>query len=215
MTLSHVFSVAVNEWGWLESNPVRKVVKPKEPRGRIRFLSQEELDRLLTACKGSDNKYLYPIVVIALSAGPRRGNIEKLKWRDVDLIRGLLFLEDTKNDEPQSIPLVGKAKDLLAELYDKRDPEIALVFPWIGDPTRPVPIEKAWQKVMAEAKIDDFRFHDLRHTAASYLAMSGASLLEIAHILGHKSLEMVKRYAHLTDNHTSAIVAKMNEKLLG
>lgn len=73
---------------------------------------------------------------------------------------------------------------------------------------------RAWTEALERAEIDDFRFHDLRHTAASYLAMSGATLAEIAEILGHKTLGVVKRYAHLTDRHTSGVVARMNRRFL-
>ena len=73
---------------------------------------------------------------------------------------------------------------------------------------------RSYEAALKAAEIDDFRFHDLRHTAASYLAMSGATLAEIAEVLGHKTLMMVKRYAHLTEQHTSAVVARMNERFL-
>ena len=71
---------------------------------------------------------------------------------------------------------------------------------------------QAWEKALREAQVKDFRFHDLRHTAASYLAMNGASLAEIAEILGHKTLAMVKRYAHFCETHTAGVVARMNER---
>jgi integrase len=213
--LSDVFTVAKKEWRWLESNPLSDVDKCKEPRGRVRFLSEDESTRLLDACKKSRKKLLYPIVVLALSAGPRQGNILKLKWRDIDFVRERIILEDTKNNERQSIPLVGLAKALLADLERGRAPDVDLVFPAEKDPTKPESIRKAWEAAVTEAQLDDFRFHDLRHTAASWLAMNGASLLEIADILGHKTLEMVKRYSHLTENHTTAIVARMNEIAFG
>ena len=80
---------------------------------------------------------------------------------------------------------------------------------------KPAPIRSAWVSALKVAAIDSFRFHDLRHCAASYLAMSGASLNEIAEILGHKTLAMVKRYAHLSDAHTNTVIERMNEKFVG
>ncbi len=80
-----------------------------------------------------------------------------------------------------------------------------------GKPTFPA---KAWQAALRAAQIDDFRYHDLRHSAASYLAMSGATLAEIAEVLGHKTLQMVKRYAHLTEQHTADVVERMAERFL-
>jgi integrase len=84
-----------------------------------------------------------------------------------------------------------------------------LVFPHV-DGTRPFLLRGPWEGAVKEAKIEDFRFHDLRHSAASYLAMNGATLAEIAEILGHKTLQMVKRYSHLTEQHTSQVVSRMN-----
>ena len=75
--------------------------------------------------------------------------------------------------------------------------------------------KKPWQEAVLEAQIEDFRFHDLRHAAASYLAESGATLADIAEILGHKTLAMVKRYAHIGEQHTSKVVARMNEQIFG
>ena len=83
------------------------------------------------------------------------------------------------------------------------------------NPAKPVEIRSAWSFALEKAKVEDFRFHDLRHTAASYLAMNGATLAEIAEILGHKTFQMVKRYAHLSEAHTASIVEKMNAKIFG
>ncbi len=80
---------------------------------------------------------------------------------------------------------------------------------------KPILIRAPWKKVLREAGIEDFKFHDLRHSAASYLAMSGASLAEIAEVLGHKTLQMVKRYSHLSEQHTAGVVSKMNKKIFG
>ena len=80
---------------------------------------------------------------------------------------------------------------------------------------QPIDIRTAWENALLKARIENFRFHDLRHSAASYLAMNGASLAEIADVLGHKTLQMVKRYAHLSETHTSSVVKKMNDKIFG
>src|SRR5262245_42749796 len=111
--LSHAFTMAVKEWQWCEDNPVRKVSKPKEPRGRIRFLSDEERQRLLESCKASRNSYLYTVVVLALSTGARRGELLSLHWRDVDFKRGLLTFRETTNSEIRSVPLTGYALEVL------------------------------------------------------------------------------------------------------
>ena len=85
-----------------------------------------------------------------------------------------------------------------------------MVFPSPGE--KPVWFDPAWYEALDKAKIQDFRFHDLRHTAASYLAMSGATVPEIAAVLGHRTLQMVKRYAHLSDQHTGAVIERMTRK---
>ena len=81
------------------------------------------------------------------------------------------------------------------------------------DKAQPVDLKKPWETALRKADIEDFRFHDLRHTAASYLAMNGATTVEIAAVLGHKTLQMVKRYSHLANSHTASVVASMNHKI--
>ncbi|MFL0797506.1 MAG: site-specific integrase [Cellvibrionaceae bacterium] len=208
--LSHAFTVAVNEWEWLDDNPMRKVRKPKEPRGRVRFLSDEERARLLACCKTSPCKQLYPVVVLALSTGMRQMEVLGMRWPDIDLNRGYITLHETKNGERRAVPLVGHAKELIEELSKVRRLDTDLVFYSETKPSAPVFIRTPWGKALKEADIQDFKFHDLRHTAASYLAMNGASLAEIADILGHKTLQMVKRYAHLSEQHTSKVLERMN-----
>ncbi len=215
--LSHAFSVAVKEWGWLEDNPMRKVTKPKEPKGRVRFLSDDERERLLAACRTSECPYLYVIVVLALSTGMRYGEIMHLHWSNVDLVKGRIILHDTKNGERRNVPVTGHAHQELEKLSKVRRIDTTLVFPNtnFGEQARPYEIRKSWHTALRTAEIDNFRFHDLRHSTASYLAMNGASLSEIAEVLGHKTLQMVKRYAHLSEAHTTKVVRALNDRLFG
>lgn len=213
-TMGHAVNIAVKEWEWLDNNPFSRVKKPKEPRGRVRFLDNDERERLLEVCQQSSSQYLYPIVVLAISTGMRQGEILNLKWKDVDLSRSSLVLHETKNNERRAVPIVGLAHQVLKELSKVRRIDTPLVFSSI-DPDKPASIRNAFESVVKKAKIEDFRFHDLRHTAASYLAMNGATLAEIAEVLGHKTLQMVKRYAHLSEAHTTSVVQKMNEKIFG
>ena len=217
--LSHAFTVAVKEWGWLEDSPMRKVTKPRESRGRVRFLSDDERALLLKACKESSNPYLYPVVVLALSTGMRQGEIMGLTWEVVDLNRGRAILHETKNGERRAVAITGHALDLLNALAKVRRIDSNLVFPAketrTQKPQKPIDLRTPWETAMKEARLDDFQFHDLRHSAASYLAMNGASLAEIAEVLGHKTLQMVKRYAHLSEGHTARVVASMNQKIFG
>jgi len=210
--LSHAFTIAMNEWEWIESNPMKKVKKPKEPRGRVRFLSDEERERLFTACKESDNTLLYPVVLLALSTGMRLGEVTGIKWPDIDMNRGSIVLHETKNDERRAVPLVGKAMEVIKEHGKVRRLNSEYVFP-SRNGQKPACIRTAWNNAIAKAEINDFHFHDLRHSTASYLAMNGASLAEIAAVLGHKTLAMVKRYAHLSDSHISGVLEDMNKKV--
>ncbi len=212
--LSHALTIAVKEWGWLDDNPMRKVCKLKEPRGRVRFLSDDERSRLLEACR-AHSPALYSIVVLALSTGARQGEILNLTWQDIDLARGMIILEETKNNERRSIPLQGHALELVKAMKKIRRIDTDLVFPARQDPSKPLYVQGIWRVVVKRAGIEDFRFHDLRHSAASALAMSGASLAEIADVLGHKTLQMVKRYAHLSEQHTAGVVARMNKTIFG
>jgi integrase len=120
-------------------------------------------------------------------------------------------LLDTKNGESRSIPISSKIESLLTYLKLSNSNSRYLFPSTKGDSPRF--IRKAWCTAVEKADIKDFRFHDLRHTAASYLAMNGATLMELSHILGHKTLQMVKRYAHLTDQHTADLIEKMNNKI--
>lgn len=212
--LSHAFTIAVKEWGWIEENPLSKVTKLKEPRGRVRYLLEGERETLLKACKESDNAYLYLVVVLALSTGARRMEILGLHWDDVDINRRVITLHHTKNNERRVLPIVGHALELMKQHAKIRRIDTNLVFP-SRNGSKPLDIRRPWDTTLKRAEIEDFRFHDLRHSAASYLAMNGASLAEIAEILGHKTLQMVKRYAHLSDAHTAKVVESMNERIFG
>lgn len=213
-TLSHAYTVAVKEWGWADENPLLKVSSLKEPRGRMRFLSDDERRRLLAVCKDSSSRFLYPVVVLAISTGMRHGEIINLRWKNVNLVEGYIVLYETKNGEVRRVPLAGHALECLKSLGKVRRTDTDLLFPQSRG-KNPVTLQKPWITALKTAEIEDFRFHDLRHSAASYLAMNGASLAEIAEILGHKTLQMVKRYAHLSEAHTASVVAKMNEKVFG
>jgi integrase len=220
--LGHVLNIAMNEWEWISENPVGRIKKYKEGRGRVRFLSEEERNSLLRACQQSKNPHLYTIAVLALSTGARKNEILRLKWKDVDFERKRIILNETKNGERRALPLFGRAFDLMQTQQALVEPDCEYVFP--SEKThvdlktqktvyQPIDIKRAWQYAIAKAGVQDFRFHDLRHSAASYLAMNGASLVVLANVLGHKTLQMVQRYAHLSEDHTSSMVASMNERI--
>jgi len=215
--LGGCLSIASTQWEWLELNPMKNVQKQAEPQGRVRFLSDDERERLLTACQSSSNSLLFTIVVLALSTGMRQGEILNLNWDDIDFANQRIILHDTKNGERRTVHLAGKALGLLQELKGKNlRGDSNLVFPGTLALNRgPASIRTAWIAALKKAEVTNFHFHDLRHSAASYLAMNGAPLLDIAAILGHKTLSMVKRYSHLSETHVGSVVASMNEKIFG
>jgi len=222
ISLSVVLSKAAGEWGYIENNPMSRVDKLTEPEGRVRFLSESERDALLTACRNSRSKQLYPVTLLALSTGMRQGEILSIRWKDVDFDRKRIVLHDTKNGSSRQVPLAGAAtEELKTMLAAKKAAKVQAIKP-VGDELvfqgrsgESLNIRCAWDAAVKKAKLDDhFRFHDCRHTAASYLAMNGATLLELSQILGHKTLSMVKRYAHLTEQHLHNVVERMNTAFL-
>lgn len=210
--LSHVFTIAINEWEWITKNPFAKVSRKKESRPRVRFLSDDERVRLLSECKKSSNPYLYMVVVLALSTGARCMEIMSLRWSAVDFNRSVIILHETKNDNRRVLPLVGHALELIKQHYQNRNTKTDLLFPG-RNIKNPIDLRTPFDKAMERAEIEDFHFHDLRHSCASYLAMNGASMTELSEVLGHKTLQMVKRYTHLSESHVSKIVSSMNEKI--
>jgi len=211
--LSKAFSNAVREWHWMQENPLSRVSKKTEPRGRVRYLSDEERGRLLDTCRKSERSELYLIVLFALTTGMRRGELLGLRWPDLDFERGVAVLHNTKNGDRRSVKIYPEVAALLREHGKVRKLDSDLIF--AKDSAEVWMFDKAWYQALKDAKIKDFRFHDLRHTAASYLAMTGASVPELAAALGHRTLQMVKRYAHLSDQHTGAVVERMTKKYFG
>lgn len=208
--LSHVMTYLCKEWGWLSDNPISKLNKFKEPRGRVRFLTEAEREALFKACYQSRCKDLFIVMLLAISTGARKSEILNLGWENYDIQRNQIAVLETKNDERRTLYLRGKACYLFYDRYvEAGEPESGLVFKTRNN--LPIRIDEPWQTALRRAGIKDFRFHDLRHTAASYLAMNGTSTAAIAELLGHKTLDMVKRYAHLSESHTAAQVEQMNK----
>ena len=213
--LSTALNTAIREWEWMDDNPMRKISKLKEPRGRVRYLSDEERERLLDACKDSANTNLYLIVVLALSTGARQQEIWDLRWSDVNLIKGLITFSETKNDEFRSVPLKGHPLKLLLEHSRIRREDSDIVFPSKKNPSVSYDFRNPWKKALLVAEVEDFRWHDLRHSCASYLAMNGQPIRTIAEILGHKTLSMVQRYTHLNAEHLSEAISDLDKKMFG
>jgi integrase len=201
-TLRHLLTLAREEWEVLDAVP--RVRLEKESQGRLRWLTKVEASRLLGACDASKNKLLGAIVRLALGTGMRREEILGLTWERVDFARGVLRLEVTKSGRRREIPMDDTAYDALSSVAGKRE---GLVFTK-ADGRRWGKIRTAFESAVEAAKVDDFRFHDLRHTFASWAVQRGASLHELKDLLGHSSLAMVMRYAHLAPENLRQAVNK-------
>lgn len=225
MALSHAFNVARKQWNWCESSPVENVQRPKVKNERTRYLTDTEREALLHACKNSPNADLYLVVLLAISTGMRKGEIMGMRWQDIHTAPDQSFtrvhLTKTKNDKARSVLLTSPALELLEErrtkLLDSLQAKTAsgLIFPSSVHEDQPVDLRKPWGSALQAAGIEEFRFHDLRHTTASYLAMNGASLLSISKVLGHQTTKMTERYSHLATSHIDEIVRSMNREKFG
>lgn len=196
--ISGVFTWAIGERltprGW--ANPCRGVKRMKGERERVRFLDAGERQRLFAACKESRYPRLYALVLMAMLTGARRGELLSLTWRDVDLEAGCALLSRSKNGDRRALVLLPQVVEALRPFAGEAS---RFVFGSVKSRGRvPASIDSAWRAAVARAEISDFRFHDLRHCCASYLAQDGKPLNVIAEVLGQRKLDMARRYAHLT-----------------
>ena len=184
----------------------RGVTLFKENNARLRYLEKEEIAKLLQNCRGK----LKPIVVLALNTGMRRGEILGLKWRDIDFRRGIIYLYNTKNHEKRELPMNEATKTAL--IRARKHPESAYIFCGVeGKPFKNV--RKSYWTALKKSGILNFRFHDLRHTFASHLVMSGVDLNTVRELMGHKSLDMTLRYSHLSPDHKKRAVDILGKRM--
>lgn len=210
-TLSHLLAIAVKQWEWLNENPVKKITREKEPRGRTRFLSPEERKRLLDACKESENPQLLLFVVLLLSSGCRYNEVRFLKFSDICLFKGRITLQETKNGEIRTVPLRGLGLELLRKLSVESN-SIGYIFV-SKDPSKPMDPRRTLKTAIRKAGLKDVRPHDFRHSYASELLSQGLSLGEIGNLLGHKSVAMTRRYSHLTESKMVDSIEQMSERI--
>jgi len=207
--LSVVFSFACRQYE-LPDNPVLHIPSKAENNIKVRYLSNTERSSLFDTCKCSTWNRLYLLILMAITTGARRGELLNLKWSDLSFDINIAYIGNSKNGQPRALPLT---EDTLNELSKYKQNDNSLIFCSNVDTTKPFCFNKPWKKALEQANIQDFRFHDLRHTTASYLAQSGASLLEIAEVLGHKQISVTKRYAHLCINHKQKLINKVMSNL--
>lgn len=202
--LKAIFNKAIL-WGKFKGeNPVSKKIKLfKEENAIVRYLSKAEILELLKHC---DNKNLLNMVICALNTGMRRSEIFKLKWTDVDLKNGLIRVEYGKNNKQRFIPINAQLEDTLRDIRaEEKTLDCSYVFNHNGN--RYTDIKKPFQRTLKKASIENFRFHDLRHTFASHLVMSGVPLNTVRELLGHSTMEMTLRYAHLSNENKKQAIS--------
>ena len=193
------------EWGKLESNPIAKVRRFREPPPRERFLTRDEARRLIDAAGPA----LRPIIIVALGTGMRRGEILALKWADLDFVRGLISITISKSGKPRKVPMSGSVAAALGAVPRRGE----FVF-MNGEPGQSVTsIKDAFKAACATAKIAGFRFHDCRHTFASRALEAGADLMSVSKILGHSSIAMTAKYLHASGEGQRLAVNRMGEFL--
>jgi len=193
-------------WGKVDSNPCKAVKKLQENNQRLRFLEREEIGRLLDCC----SEHIKPIVVVALNTGMRKGEILGLKWRDIDIKRGIIHLSSTKSGEKREVPMNEVAQKTIIGVL--KHPESQYVF-CNGEGKPYGDVKKSFFTAVRKAGIIDFHFHDLRHTFASQLVMSGIDLNTVRELLGHKTMEMTLRYSHLSPDHKKRAVDILGSRM--
>ena len=198
--LKHLLGLCV-EWELIPVNVASRVKPPRVPAGRVRYLQPTELHTVLAACP----EWLRPIAGLLAFTGMRRSEVLGLRWLDVDTAGGRIMLPQTKNGDGRIVWLNQLASDVLGTL--KRGASTDKLF---KDDITPENVSLAFLRACRKVNIADFRLHDLRHTAASWLRMSGADLQDVAELLGHRDLRMTKRYSHLSPAHLSAAVKRLD-----
>ncbi|MFC1683157.1 tyrosine-type recombinase/integrase [Candidatus Zixiibacteriota bacterium] len=198
--LKAMFTKAIH-WGYVNDNPAKKVPMAKE-KARARFLSKEEIKSLLEAAESDKAPYLRPIIILAITTAMRKGEILSLKWEDVDLDRRVIHIKHTKNDQPREVPIMDCLFETLSAWRKKRLDNCYVFGNTIRQPI--ISFRTAFEKALKRAGIENFRFHDLRHTAASYMYMSGMDIKAIKEIGGWKTLKMLDRYTHIATAHKRA-----------
>jgi integrase len=188
--LKHLLNRAVKE-GKISRNPAAGVTMPRVPAGRVRYLQPTELQAVLEHCP----PWLRPLVLLAVATAMRRGEILKMRWLDVDLLQRQVNLPQTKNGKGRTVYLNEMAMDVFRSVA--LDADTQADEPVFALDVTPEEVSMCFMRACRKAGINDFRFHDLRHTTATWLRQRGVQLDEIAKQLGHSDLRMTQRYAHL------------------
>lgn len=204
--LKHMFTMGM-KWSKLKSNPAKEVKLLDGEVERVRYLMPDEVQTVLSNC----NEFLRPIVTVAVNTGLRKGELLGLKWENVNLELGIISImkTNTKNKVRKDIPMNEIVRATIEEIERKGQ----YVFcKEDGKPFKYSGVRKSFEKAVRESGIEDFRFHDLRHTFASSLVMEGIDITTVKELMGHKDLKMTLRYAHLSPMYKSKAVNVLDQR---
>ena len=211
--IKHIYVIAAKH-GYMNghANPAADITKFKE-QTRDRFLQSDELQRLFAALETEQNEVFKNYILISLYSGQRRSSILSLRWSQVDLVNGFIYLPDTKNGEPMQVPMTNQLRELFEKINHNKNsdwvlPSVRSKSGHLEDPKRP------WHELLRRAGIKNLRLHDLRRTMGSYQAISGASLYIIGKSLGHKSASATQVYARLTADPVRNAMQKATDKMM-
>lgn len=212
--LRRIFSIAM-DWGKASDTPFKgKAVKFfKEEKFRLRFLTKEEIARLLISCEETPKAaHLKPIVVLALNTGMRKGEILNLTWDQIDFENRIITLTRTKTNEERHIPM---NDSLISTLENIKNSYVRSDLVFGRTPEKPfLDVRRSFTAALKRASISNFRFHDLRHTFASHLVMGGVDLRTVMELLGHRDIKMTLKYAHLSPEHQLDSVEMLGKRIM-
>lgn len=211
MCISAVLTYAVNELEIIDVNPMSKVKTLKKPNGRVKFLSDEQIETLAQKCKEYSPK-VFLFFMLLLKTGGRYDEVRHLQVKDIDRQNSRVYFLDTKNGTHRGVHIDNYMLNLIDEYMKENKIESGYIFAASRQGAELAYLKGTLESIIADAGLEDFHIHDIRHTTASILAKSGASLIEIAEILGQKSLTVAKIYSHLTKKHTEDLLASVMDQ---
>src|SRR5262249_51086216 len=210
--LKHMLKMAMR-WELASTNPATSIAPFSIQEGRIRFATEEELPKLIESCVNQvTSPWLHPLVVLALNTSARQGEILALREGDIDFERNLIYFGRTKNRKLKVVPMNRAAREAADWFLKNGKGEYLVSWPW-GDPVGKTTVYDAFNRACREAGLENLHFHDLRHTAASYMVMSGVDLPTVKEILGHREINMTLRYSHLAPAHKAKAVQQLGDAL--
>jgi integrase len=199
--LSRMFSLGV-KWRLCEVNPLRAVERLKDPKRPPRFLSVDEIARLL---KAAERSHLHPVILAALHTGMRKGELLSLQWNDADFEKGMITVWASKTSTYRMVPMTPLLAETLRAMEGTK--ESKFLFTYGGKPTHD--LKQGFGTLLKTAGITNCRFHDLRHTFCSHLAIAGVPLQKIKELAGHQNFQTTLLYAHLQPDHLKGEVTRL------